>query len=816
MPALLLPCVVAGDSSAQDQAAPLPGAQGEPNVPEKAGKVLVARRLRGEAPRIDGVLDDIAWTRADSLDDLVQWEPDNMAPVSERTVVRILYDDRYLYVALHAFDREPHAITTGLGRRDDAPASDEFAIGFDPRHDHQTGYTFQVNVSGVREDYDFADDTRSDLDYNAVWEARTARTADGWTAEFRIPFSQMRFSVSDGPPVWGMDMRRVIHRKGEIAQWVGRPRGQQGQVSRWGHLMFEEALAPPRRLEVTPFTLARRADQQTDPAEYRMQAGADMRLGLGSGSTLSATVLPDFGQVEADPAVLNLTVFETFFPERRPFFLEDGNTFVPPYGLFRLFHSRRIGRRPSHVPIPAGETLLDQPDETTLLGAAKVTGRTGAWTYGVLSAATEAERALVERIAGESGETEQVRRLIEPAAFYNAARIQRNIGRTSNVGLLTTAVVRDGFPSAYTGGIDYSLRWDSNRWYWNGHWAASRAPRGDRLKTDLGGVTNVGYTAKHYSVWAHGDHFGPDFSITDMGFLATRTNRTFVDGGFGLSQPDPWWVFRNMSSYLAYGQGWNRDGLVFERFASGGINTRLRNFWLVEVFGGYGWERLDDLDTRGGPPILRPGQRAVGGFIATDSRKTWRASLFTRANWDTVGGSGLQLNPELRLSPSARVQTTVGVRYRRNHETAQWIRNLDADGDGATDHVYGALESRVVDITMRGTLALHPDLTFELFMQPFVAVGDYSDFKRLARPRSFEFEPVALTFNPDFNRKSLRGNAVLRWEYRPGSTLFLVWNVVGSDLSRPGEFSFSRDIADAFGVKRDNIFMLKASYWLSW
>ncbi|HUF65689.1 MAG TPA: DUF5916 domain-containing protein [Gemmatimonadaceae bacterium] len=803
-------------AGAPAQALADPGVTREPNVPEKAGKTLIARRVRGEAPRIDGLLNDAAWAQADSLDDLIQWDPDNMAPASERTVVRVLYDDRYLYVGVHLFDRDAAAITAGLGRRDNAPPSDNFAIGFDSRHSHQTGYVFQLNPSGVRHDFEFTDDTRSDLDYNAVWEGRSARVADGWTAEYRIPFSQMRFPTKARAPVWGMGMRRTIHRKGEIAQWVGRPRGQQGQVSRWGHLQFEDALAPPRRIELFPFAVGRRASGiAAASVEYEAQAGADARIGLGTGATLSATLLPDFGQVEADPAVLNLSVFETFFPERRLFFLEDGNTFVPPYGLFRLFHSRRIGRRPGYLGIPAGETVVDRPAETTLLAASKVTGTTAGFSYGVLTAATAAEHALVERAVDGSDEIERSRRLIEPATFYNAARLQRNFRRNSNAGWIATAVLRDGEADAYTTGVDYNLRWRDNRFYWNGHWAASHAPVAGKMTTGLGGVTNLGYSAKHYSWWAHLDHFGRDFNINDLGFLRTRTDRTLVDGGFELSQPDPWLIFRNVSTFVGSGRGWNRNGLVFEHFANAGVNALLRNFWVFNVFSGYSWETLDDLDTRGGPPIVRPAQRAIGTFLASDSRKSWRANLFARRGWDVVGGSSLMMNTELRLSPSARLQATTGLGFSRRNTVAQWIRNFDATGDGTVDHVYGSLDSRVVDITLRGTFAFHPELTLELFVQPFVAVGDYSDFRRLARERSFEFEPVDLSFNPDFNRKSLLGNSVLRWEYRPGSTLFLVWSVVGSDPSRPGVFSLRRDLSDAFSVKRDNVFMLKASYWLS-
>jgi hypothetical protein len=813
--ALLLIGPIASPLNAQR--VPEPGASGEPNVPEKAGKTLIARRLTAQPPRIDGALDDAVWLSADSIVDLVQWEPDNMAPPAVHSVVRLVYDDRNIYVGVHAYDTAKAGLSTGLGRRDKPPPSDFFAIGFDPRHDHQTGYAFEINASGVRSDYQFLDDDRVDYDYDAVWEARAIPTADGWSAEFRIPFSQLRFPATAGAALWGFEVRRAVHRTGEIAQWVGRPRGQRGQVSRWGHLVFEDALSAPRRVELTPFGLMRRASSHDTPgSDHDVRFGADFRLGLGPSTTLAGTVLPDFGHVEADPAVLNLTVFETFFPERRPFFLEDGNIFVPPYGLFRLFHSRRIGRPPGHLRLAADETLLDRPDDSRILGAAKVTSRGKGWTYGVVSAVTAEEHALVERpFDGEAEATEIARRLIEPRTSYSAVRVQRDVGSNSNVGWLGTAVVRDGAQNAFTTGVDYFLRWDRNRWYLNGHWAGSRAPDAGSVETGIGGVTNLGYNRKHWNFWVHTDHFSPDFNINDIGFLRTRNNRTELDGGFELSQPDPWAVFRNVSAFSTFGRGWNRDGIVFQQWRDGGVYGRFLNFWQFEIGGGAVPRVLDDLDTRGGPPIVRPRARRAWLFLGTDTRKRWQLTGNSVWDWDVEDGSSRSSYLDLRFNPSARVQTSTRIDYRRTHAIAQWIANLDATGDGSVDHVYGVLDSRVVDVTLRGTFAVDQDLTFELFAQPFVAVGDYSDFRRLARPSSFDFEPVEIAFDPDFNRKSLRGNAVLRWEYRPGSTLFLVWNVLGTDLSRPGEFSLRRDFADALGVPRNNVFMLKATYWLA-
>ncbi len=328
----------------------------EPDVPEKVGKNLRALRVdAAEAPRIDGRLDDEAWVKADRIDDFVQVEPNNMARSMERTVVQIAYDSRYLYIAVRCESSDPGKIRSGLGRRDNLPDSDRINIGFDPRHDHQTGYVYELNASGVQADVTLYDDTNQSADYDGVWDAATQIDSTGWSAELRIPFSQMRFDVGDGESaIWGLNVARHIVSTGEESRWVSVPRGAVGNVSRFGHLMFGERLTPPRRLEFLPYTMSSVERNATGDNRTGFNGGVDIRLGLGA-ATLSATINPDFGQVEADPAVLNLSVFETFFPEKRPFFLEDSRIFVLPYGQVPDFYSRRIGAAPGRLKLGDGE-----------------------------------------------------------------------------------------------------------------------------------------------------------------------------------------------------------------------------------------------------------------------------------------------------------------------------------------------------------------------------------------------------------------------------------------------------------------------------
>ena len=334
---------------------------GEPASADKVGKELHAVRLspNGISIRLDGRFDDEVWTRAELRSDLTQQDPDNMMPPTEQTTIRVAYDDRFLYVAVQMVMRDVSDIRGGLARRGSAPPSDRVFVAFDTVHDHQNAYVFEVNASGVQNDYLQVDDTRTNNDYEAVWEVATVQTDQGWNAEFRIPFSQMRFPAQAGDrTVWGFNLRRDVFARGEQDWWVATPRGAQGVVSRFGHLVFEDRLTPTRRIEFTPYTLGQVQTKTDRAALAASNAGFDVRLGLGSSANLSATVNPDFGQVEADPSVLNLSVFETFFPEKRPFFLEDSQTFVLPYGQFPDFYSRRIGQQPNYFALADNETLV--------------------------------------------------------------------------------------------------------------------------------------------------------------------------------------------------------------------------------------------------------------------------------------------------------------------------------------------------------------------------------------------------------------------------------------------------------------------------
>lgn len=795
-----------------------PVSRAEPDVPEKKGKELRAFPVGDKAPRIDGKLDDEIWGTADRVEDLVQQDPDNMTAPTERTVTQVAYDDRSIYVAVRCYMTDVSKITTALGRRDTGPRSDWIRLSFDPRHDHLTAYTFDVNPSGVQGDMTWFDDTRSSSDYDAVWEVQTQMTGDGWTAEFRIPFSQMRFSIVPGEEtVWGFNIRRDIVGRAEVDRWVATPRGVTGFVSRFGHLRFATPPAPPRRFEVQPFMLARQTHTTGEEFGHGLSGGVDVRVGLGTAATLSATVNPDFGQVEQDPAVLNLSVFETFFPEKRPFFIEDSRTFVPPYFQMTTFHSRRIGQRPGRLALPAGDKLIERPDQTTILGATKVTGKASGWTYGGLTALTDREYATVDATTLDGAGREQTvrtERLIEPYTSFNVGRVQRDVFGGSNVGAIATAVVREKDLDAYTGGVDYTLRWNKNKYSWNGHWVGTRAPIENVVKTGFGGVTNFNYQSKHLGVFAHYDYFDRNFKNTDIGFFGSRNNKTAVDVGLNLSQPDPTKYFRNAVVFTNVATAYNGDKLLLNRGAFLGGEIQFLNYWNIFMGGGGNAQSFDDLDTRGGPPIVNPADWFFNFFVGSDSRKRWQLSVNGNLGGNVEGGRNRRGNVFLRFQPRPQLQTTLSADYSWGTDVAQWITNTDVTGDGQDDHIYGRLKRNVVSVTARTTYAFTRDMTLEVYLQPFVAAGDYSDIRRLARPKSYDFEPATVADNPDFNSKSMRSNVVFRWEYLRGSSLFVVWNVSNADSTRPGVFTPFRDLRSGFGAAGTQVFIVKLNYWL--
>ena len=788
-----------------------------------------ARALRAETPpRLDGVLDEEIWLRAPVHEGFTQSDPDNGEPASLRTTFQVAYDDDALYIAGVCYD-DPDSVTSRLARRDEWRERDFFEVSLDPHHDHQTGVWFTVGPSGWISDGILFDDEEYDEGWDSVAEVATAMRADGWSLELKVPYHVLRFGEKE-TYTWGINVFRKVSRRAEWAAWSFTPRGVNGYASRFGHLEGIEGIRPQRSVEVLPFALGRGTLSQGDGGnDLFSSAGVDLRYGLSSNISVNATVNPDFGQVEGDPAVLNLGVFETFLRERRPFFLEGNQIFESPgpfiVGIGKpstLFHSRRIGRSPSRFDLPDDSDEVERPDNTTILGAAKISGKTaGRTAFGLLNAVTGRERALVDqRLTGaETGLADTVRRRVEvePLTNYFIGRVQQDLLTNSTAGAQLTAVNGRGFEPAYVGAGDVHVKWRDNDYRLYTRLAASRAGQEDERGTGWEGALYFQKSGGAFGGQAYMDAQSPGFEANDLGYMR-RNDRVQAGVHVYHQKLDPWWLARRSGFNLNFWNHWNFAG---ERLARG-VNfnswNNLHNYWGFWMGVSHNLDAVDDLATRGGPLMLSPASTWIGMNVWADDRKPVSGRLWSNLRWGRGGdnlGSWVGFNLELR--PLSRLSLEIGPGYGYNRDFAQWVENADDDGDGEDDRfIFGELESRVLEIGLRGDWAFTPALSLQLYMQPFVTTGDYGAIKELARPRSYEFRPYAgLEDNPDFHRRALRSNLVLRWEYRPGSTLFAVWQQSRDhdfDGADP-EFRPAGDLTRAFADDGDSIFLIKLNRW---
>ncbi len=782
---------------------------------------MQAVRLNGTAPRIDGVLDEEAWATAPRFTGFTQREPDEGQPATEETLVQWVYDNEALYIGITALDRQPEKIATRLARRDQWTEADAVQVAIDAHHDHQTACFFEINAAGTLRDGTIANDGEGgngwDYTWNGVWEAREGRTAQGWCAEFRIPYHVLRFSPQENY-VWGLNVTRYLSRRKEKSHWVMVPSKESGWVSHFAHLEGIEAIAPARALEVLPYAVGR--STFADENDQLANLGGDLRYSVSSGISLNATLNPDFGQVEADPARLNLSVIEDFQDERRPFFVEGSQNLQTP---IQLFYSRRIGRQPGHFEVPDGYEVADQSDFTTILGAAKLTGKTHRQTsFGLLSAVSADEHAdldsaYTDPLTGE-GKTAYRRFLLEPRTHFLVGRVKQDLFKgNSNVGLIATVLDRRVGEDAYAGGMDWNLKWRKSAYEFWGQAAFSRAADEDGKQQR--GLANIMVLGKR-SGWLRGElwweAFSKGFEINDLGF---QWRNNFYQSWLWLQarKDKPWGIFRN--SVLEGGR-WdmaNLDGISLDRGLFAETRNQFRNYWSVEVEVFHRFRTWDDLDTRGGPLIAEPARSGFQVEVISDDRKA--LSAFFDGEWgsDSAGGNWSELGAGLTLRPSSRLELTWRPGYNRFFNKAQWLENEDADSDGEDDRfVYGELRSRTLDLTTRASLIFSRDLSLEFYLQPFISSGDYRNFKELARPKSYAFIPhAAPEDNPDFRQRSLQSNAVLRWEYRPGSTLYLVWSQARDHETEVPRFRPWGDLSRSFTDQGSNIFLLKLNYWLS-
>ncbi len=838
---------------------------------------------------VDGILEEAVWQRA-GYSEFVQRDPDENKPPSQQTHVWVAYDNAALYVAARMHDTAPESLVTRLSRRDGSWTSDMFAFFIDPYLDRQTGYYFALDAAGTYYDGILLNDDWDDDSWDGVWEGRVHSDSLGWAAEMRIPFSQLRFQNQD-EYIWGVNFRRDVSRRNERSYVVITPRNESGFVSKFADLVGIRGIEPVQRLELLPYVTTRAEFSSHEPGDpfndgsiYTPRVGGDIKVGIGSNLTLDGTVNPDFGQVEIDPAVVNLSDVEISFQEKRPFFIEGSTIFRFGQGGTNnnwsfnwpgvdFFYSRRIGRSPQGS-IPSAD-YVDAPDGTDILGAAKLTGKIGDnLNVGTIQAFTKREYAKL-MTNGQRSDAE-----IEPLTYYGITRVENSFekGRHSigAIGTITSRMfsdqrLRDEInASAFVGGLDGFVTLDRSREWVLAGWAAAshvtgnstrmialqrnslhyfQRPDGSR-KVDSSATSLTGYAARvrlnkqkgRFYTNASIGFLNPKFEVNDAGFV---TRADVINGHVVLAYK--WNEPNALSRFFQLG------GSVFRNYDFDGNKTwdgifhfgnwELPNFYYVDWNLGYNPETISNRRTRGGPLTITPAgyQVEVGG--GTDRNRDLLGSLgyFTYQKSD---GTNWYVYGDLEWKPATNISLAVSPAYEHNIEAAQYVGEV---ADPLAAQTYGArylfaqLDQTTISAGIRMNWTFTPKLSLQLYLQPLVSSGDYELFKELARSRSFDFnvygetnstitrngeeytidpdasgpaQPFSIN-NPDFNYVSLRGNAVLRWEYLPGSVLYFVWTQEREDNEPNGNFTFGPSLNRLASANPDNIFMVKMTYWWS-
>ncbi len=855
--------------------------------------VPVVQAVRAATPvAVDGRLDDEVWLRAPAATDFTQRDPEEGKPVTEKTELRIAFDDAAMYFGVHLYDREPSKIARQLSRRDGDAEADGFSLFLDPHHDHLTGAVFSVTAAGVQGDSTIYNDSWQDNAWDAVWESAVKIDETGWTLEIRLPYSQLRFPAA-AHHTFGINAMRYIQRKSERAWLVHVPKTDSGLASRMGHLEGLEGISPHRSVELLPYAVTRAefvdppgpGDPFNDGSRMFAGAGLDLKYRLSSNLSLDGTINPDFGQVEVDPAVVNLTAFETFFEEKRPFFIEGANIFSNFghsgannfWGFNRseplLFYSRRIGRAPQGA---ADAEFVDQPSATTILGAAKLTGKTrNNWSLGVLEAVTGREHANTVTSTFRSDVE------VEPLTNYFVGRAQKEIGRRASVGWLATAVnrdlqtpaLRDLLPGqAYVAGTDAHYFLDSKRdWVVNGSIAGSyltgsqpamlrlqqasqryyQRPDAPHVEIDPGATSLGGWTGAvnlNRNSGVHGLNaafwtVSPGFESGDAGF-SFNSDRSGMHAVYTLRDPKVNRFARERFLALAKFYTWNfaRDRQSDGSMAIG--NIQFKNYWTVFGQALFLQRVQDDRATRGGPSMTSPSTAGVFAGLDTDKRKRLSLSATGSTFRSDEGGFTYSSGLRVRYIPTSSLEISTGPTFDRTHNLAQYVGTFVDPiviPTFGSRYVFGLLDQKEFSLQTRVNVVLSPRMSIQCYMQPLVSVGDYTEFKELAQPRTFDFvrygtdrgtltyDPVTRTYivepgdggdtfhfgDPDFNFKSLRVNTIFRWEWKRGSAMYLVWTEQRQDSANPGQFSFRRDFGDVFGAPGDDVFLFKIAYWFT-
>lgn len=838
------------------------------------GALLAAQQPNGSAPaapaaiaartatpiQVGARLSEAQWSAAQVISSFTQVDPVEGDAASERTEVRILYDDEALYVAARLYDRG--AVSHRLGPRDmPIGDSDWFSVNLDSYHDRRTAFVFEVNPAGVMRDYVRTTSAEGkeadDLTWDAVWEVAASTDSLGWMAVFRIPFHQLRFSPAR-EQVWGLQLGRTIGRMNEYAVFSFTPKRERGGIASYGLLTGIRDIRPGKRLEVLPYVVARGEYVDPGPNPYRSDAersastGVDVKYRVTSDLTLNATINPDFGQVEVDPAVVNLGVYETRFEEKRPFFIEGSEIFnYSSGGGGQLFYTRRIGRAPQ---LTAPTALADAPPLTTILGAAKLSGKTSrGWSVGVLEAVTGREEATYRDAAGADRRT-----VVEPLTNYLVARARRELraGQSAIGGVLTAVnrnldspFLRQQLRSAgYTGAFDFRHEWARRSWVVQGGLALSQVvgepaaitavqrlsnhyfqrPDARHLGVDTSATSLSGLSAQISVGRQAGEHWRgdvtigtitPAFEVNDIGYNYRADRRDFqITGTYVQNRVGTFWRYWTLGGRARF-EGNYSNQLIANWLTLNGTFRHL-DYWSVGFSANHSLRANDDRLTRGGPMAVRPASSNASVSFLSDARQPFTFSAGLAGTRDEFGGWQWETSPKLGVKVSPRWTLETGPRFLRVRTIAQYITTVPdpaATAMWGRRYIFAELNQTELSLDMRINFTFSPDLSLQTYVQPLLSSGDYGVAKELAAPGTFDFRAYNGSVpNRDFNLRSLRGNAVLRWTWRPGSTLYLAWQQSRRDYAAGvGDFDFGRDRQALFSTRADNIVVLKVNYWLN-
>jgi hypothetical protein len=867
-------CLPASDVAAQVTTARPNGAN--PSGRKYPPRVYQTVRLVGEAPAIDGRLDDAAWTQGEWAGNYLQNLPTEGAPPSQPTELKILWDERHVYVAIRAYD-DPAKVHRYPGRRDDFDnyAGDIVGVCFDSYNDKRTGFEFDLTAGGSKIDLILGNgDSEWDTTWDAVWDGEVAHDDKGWTAEFRIPLSQLRYGPQD-EQVWGMHAWRWIARNKEEDQWQLIPRQHTGRMHQLGELRGIHGLPRSRHIELLPHVLGRASSGpavSSDGTDGTGAVGLDAKVGLASNFTLDATVNPDFGQVEADPSVINLTAYETFYAEKRPFFLEGRKILsfeVEDDG--QLFYSRRIGEAPSFAPALGDGESVKMPDGTTILGAFKVTGKTdGGLSVAILQGFTQKE------VVDISSAARQRSAVVEPSGSYTIGRVHQDWdkGNTSLGAMFTSThrwvpdtLLASAPGQATTGGIDVTRYFANRAWVLEANGVVSRVS-GDAamiraLQTNAvhyfqrPDASHLGVDADRTSLTGHGgsvrfgrsessrvgftSHFrwySPGLDLNDVGYLRqadVMANQVFLSW----SEPRPRGPFRNYYVGAVREDHWDFDGLQTE--ASTGVEgtAQFRNKWSVSGSASV-IESVDTRALRGGPALRLSDYVVATAGLGSDSSRRVSFTLNGRRESAREGGTELWTGiGKLRLRPSNRLSFVADASVTHSIDDLQYVGRAVAGADAGW--ILGRIDQKVWNLTFRANLAVTPELTIQYYGSPFVATGRYSGFKRATETLATDYEgrfhrytasevtcesavrtcqvseggSTSAFNNPDFSVQEFRSNLVARWEWKPGSSAYVVWSQGRDGRSSDWDQDLGANWTHLWRTRPDNVFMVKLSYWFS-